>query len=319
MQQDKDPDATVIIRNAGRATPPASTTPMPPGFGNRRLFVMGAAALIAAAGLGGLVAVRGMHRAPAILLPMAEELPILQAQATELRAWRFAGAPRVLVLVFPSLHAQARALNRAAVFLELLGASREHVPDDAALMAEIARAHMTYDGFYYGHDYRASDLRRMWHLADAQGVKLNPEEQQLRALVEGASRAPEGLGAVISMPPPGDGLQDPAGRAAILRHELAHGLYFTDPAYASAVDVFWRVRMTAQQRDAFTHFLGGQGYDTANDELMRNEMQAYLMHTPDARFFSAAAIGLSSDELTALRTDFYVRMPPSWLKARSRV
>jgi len=317
MKQDRDPDATVILRAGGRATPPASTTPLPPGFGNRRVFLAGGAAAVAVAAVAAVLLMKPRHHTPVVNLPVAEEVPILEAQAPTMRAWRFAADPRVMVLVFPNLHAQALALNRAGVFLELAGASRSTVPDDAAMAADIAGAHLTFDNFYYGHDYRASDLRRMWRLADQQNVQLNAEEVALRALVEGASAAPEGLGAVISLPPPGEGLQDFAGRSAILRHELAHGLYFTDPAYSAAVDVFWRARMSAQQRDAFSRYLGGLGYDMTNDELMRNEMQAYLAHTPDRRFFSAAAVGLPADELAALRADFMARMPPSWLKART--
>ena len=317
MKQIKDPDATVMLRAGGRLEPPASTTPLPPGLGSRRGFLLGAAAVAAAAVVGGGVLLRRATRHVPAQIPLAEEQAILATDAPVLRAWRFAQAPSVVVLIFPSLHAQAIALNRAAVFLELAGASRTEVPDDETMGRDIDAAHLDADTFYYGHDYRAADLMRMWTLADRQGVKMRPEEAAVRALLLDAAAAPDGLGAVISLPPPGTGLQDHAGRAAILRHELSHGVYFTDPEYAAAVDVFWRARMTQTQREAFRHFLGGEAYDPNNDELMRNEAQAYLVHTADPRFFSAAVVGLPEAEVNALRNDFIARMPAGWLKART--
>jgi hypothetical protein len=124
------------------------------------------------------------------------------------------------------------------------------------------------------------------------------------------------VGAIISLPPPGDdGIRDAHGRAAILRHEISHGVYFTDPAYAAYVRRFWDTVLDAGERDKFRRFLGGEGYDTANDDLMRNETQAYLVFTPDRRFFSAGAVGLGDAETAALQRKFIEAMPVAWLKA----
>ena len=43
--------------------------------------------------------------------------------------------------------------------------------------------------------------------------------------------------------------------------------------------------LTDAQRAGFRRFLGSEGYDTANEDLMLNEAQAYLVHTPDPRYF----------------------------------
>lgn len=292
---------------------------MTPDRPHRRAVLIGGLAGAAALAVGAVVAARALRRAaPApLVLPFAEEQAILAAEATELRVWRFAPQPSVLVIVFPSLHAQAAAMNRAAVFLELAGASRDQVPDDPAMRRLIAAANLQFDGFYYGHDYRVADLRRLWARAAAQNLTLGPEELALRDVVERAALAPEGAGAVITLPPPGEGLQDHRGRFAILRHELSHGLYFTDPTYAGMVDGFWRTRMSEAERATFRRFLAAQNYDTANDELVRNEMQAYLMHTPDARFFGAAQLGVEEPALADLRRRFLSAMPPGWLRART--
>ncbi len=44
---------------------------------------------------------------------------------------------------------------------------------------------------------------------------------------------------------------------------------------------------------------------------MINEMQAFLMHTPDTRAFSAAHLGVDEVTLTALRYRFAKGVPPS--------
>jgi len=307
MDQIKDAalDASVPAVAAAEAAPAL----------RRRGLLQGAG--VAALLLGGGALLRNGARHVPVVIPAAEEQAILADDALTLHAWRFAPAPSIVVLVFPSLHAQALTLNRAAVFLELIGASRTEVPDDAVLARVIADAHLQFDTFYYAHDYRAADLLGMWSLAERQGVRLLPEEVALRALLMDAAAAPDGLGAVISIPPPGPGLQDRAGRATILRHELSHGVYFIDPDYAAMVDQFWRDHLTEAQRAAFRRYLSGQAYDPSNDELMRNETQAYLVHTADPRFFSAEAVGLPQAEVTALRSDFIAAMPAGWLKGRT--
>ena len=85
-----------------------------------------------------------------------------------------------------------------------------------------------------------------------------------------------------------------AVRAAILRHELSHGQFFSDPDYADYTRRFWRTALTEPERAGVRHFLGSQDYDTADEELMLNEMQAYLMFTLDPHFFSAADIGMTA-------------------------
>jgi hypothetical protein len=121
-----------------------------------------------------------------------------------------------------------------------------------------------------------------------------------------------GSGAVISLPPLSQHPPiDASARTTILRHEVSHGVYFTDPAYAAYTTHFWADAMTAGERAAFRRMLGEEGYDTSNEDLMRNEMQAYLVHTPDPRFFSAARMGIDA---ISLRRKFVAGMPPGWLR-----
>jgi hypothetical protein len=106
---------------------------------------------------------------------------------------------------------------------------------------------------------------------------------------------------------------DASVRASILRHELSHGEFFTNPAFAAHVARWWRERLTEAERTAFRRFLADGGYDPAVEEIMMNEAMAYLMHTPDPRFFNAAAIGATEAALEDMRRRFRDGLPQSWL------
>jgi hypothetical protein len=299
-----DPDATVII---GRKPP-------------RSRWRVAASVLVVAVlvGAAAWLLVPRTRIVPAMVdLPTADEAALLDVHTTGMSLYRFAPAPAIVVAVFANLHAQAETLNRVAVFLEYAAAPRDRVLDDAQLRAMIAAGGVSFDSFYDGHDYRASDLARFFATADADGVKLDGAETGLRHALDALRQTPAAFGALISLPQGGaDGL-DGAARAAILRHELSHGLYFTDPAYAAMVTAWWRIMLTEDERAGFRRFLGAGHYDTTNDDLMRNEAQAYLIHTRNLRYFSPAAAGLSDTEAAALRAQFFAAMPADWLRDRS--
>ncbi len=100
----------------------------------------------------------------------------------------------------------------------------------------------------------------------------------------------------------------------ILHHELSHGEYFTNAAYARFVATIWQSVLTQEERTRFRTYLSHDGYDPALEDLMINEMQAYLMHTPDARFFDEQALGIPAPRLAEIRTAFLAGMPSCWLR-----
>jgi hypothetical protein len=262
--------------------------------------------------------------APAIpSIPEASESQILADAGTATSVFRFALNPRVLVIDFATLHAQALMLNRVAALVEKAGLPRDRVLSEGELEQAIRASGATDDTYYYGHDYRTADLARFFRLAAQEAVALSPAELSLRDLLaQQGALAPDADSALITLPrlapapgaagPQAPGL-DQRGRAAILRHELSHGEYFTNPAYAAATRRFWEQILSPQERAMFTHFLTEEGYDPANVDLMMNETQAYLMHTPDPRFFNAAALGTTPAHVARLRAAFLQVMPPGWL------
>ena len=328
MAAEDDPDRTVVVPRAPKRPPPwrrlaLVALALLTGFGWTLFRLLqpsqpppiapsprpaGAAAVI--------VPLPAPRPAPEFAFVTAGEVAIAADVPEHLRLFRFAPDPRVIVLDFASLTEQGQMLNRVAALVEKAKLPRERVLSDAELAAAIAAGGDTPETFYYGHDYRAADLARFFALADRDQVALNAQETRLRRLITTLGWTAEGaVGALISIPRAGaDATISAAARATILHHELAHAAYFTDAAYAAYTRQFWRDGLDARDRDDFRHFLGEAGYDTGIEDLMMNEMQAYLMHTPDPQFFTPAAVGEAVDRIATLRVRFWRGMPGGWLR-----
>lgn len=248
--------------------------------------------------------------------PLATEAEILAARAPDLAIRHLADNTAILVLDFPTLAEQARMLNRVAALVEKSGLPRDRVLDDAALDAAVRAGGTTAETFYYGHNYRAADLARFFALADRDGVRLTAEEERLRGLLQelGWLRL-DAPGALVSVPHAGvEPWLDMRARAAMLRHELSHGEFFTTPAYAAQVWRFWREMLTEEERRRFRAVLAAASYDPALEEVMANEAHAFLFHTPDERFFNPAMAGFAPERVAALRAAFHAALPPGWLR-----
>src|SRR5262249_36234037 len=104
---------------------------------------------------------------------------------------------------------------------------------------------------------------------------------------------------------------DNALRNTMLHHEVSHGEFFTNAAYRAHCERFWRERLSAAERALLKKFLANLGYDPADETLMINETQAYLMHTPDPRAFSAQLLQVTPEKLADLRRRFMDPQPPT--------
>lgn len=254
--------------------------------------------------------------APAFQIETASELQIRDHVPGALTVFRLSTNPRILVLDFASLHEQGMMLNRVAALVEKAGLPHDRVLNDGELADAIRVQGDTVETFYYGHDYSAAALARFFALADRDKITLHAEEETLRSLLkqEGWFAAELNAG-LISLPAVGaDDKVTQAARTAILRHELSHGEFFSDPNYAAYVRDFWLTSLTEAERDGVRRFLAAEDYDASQEELMYNEMQAYLMFTRDPVFFTAKQVGLSSARLSELQNKFLDRMPPGWLR-----
>ena len=233
-------------------------------------------------------------------VPVLTEEGIAAHRATAPTLLRLDVNGRVFVLDFPALEAQGQALNRVAALVEKRGLPRDRVLSEREMADAIRLAGGTAETYYYGHDYRAADLDRFFALAERDGVALHPAEQWVRAALARA-RAAAGTPDVAILSVAADPNLDDAARRAILRHEIGHGHDFTLPAYAAHVRRVWSERLTEADRAAFRTFLAAEGYDTGNEELMATEFQAYLLFTPDPRFFAPAMVPLPAERIEAIR------------------
>ena len=254
--------------------------------------------------------------APAFAIETANEDEILHDSPTGLTVFRLSSNPHILVLDFASLHEQGMMLNRVAALIEKEKLPRDRVMNDAELAGAIQATGDTVETYYYGHDYSADALARFFSLAEQDRIELNPEEQRLHALLQQVGWLNAGgSGGLISIPAvAADKKITLAARNAILRHELSHGEFFSDPNYAAYVHHFWLTALTEQERAGVRRFLGKEEYDTHEEELMYNEMQAYLMFTRDPLFFTPDMAGLTRARLAELQEKFLAGMPAGWLR-----
>jgi hypothetical protein len=262
------------------------------------------------------IATAPIAAAPKFDITTATESEIAEHVATSLTVFRFADNPRILVLDFASLHEQGEMLNRVAAFTEKAGLPHDRVLTDRELDEAIRERGDTVETFYFGHDYAAKSVVRFFAFADNQRIRLNPQEEKLRALLRQEGWfAPDVTAGLISVPAVGsDPRITPSARVAILRHELSHGEFFSETDYADFTRTFWLTELTEAERGAVRGFLANEGYDPGDEELMFNEMQAYLMFTRDPTFFKPDMVGMTPDRLAALQEHFVAGMPASWLR-----
>ena len=254
--------------------------------------------------------------ATAFEIQSATEAQIRSHIPTDLTVFRFADNPNIVVLDFASLYEQGKMLNRVAALVEKADLPRDRVLTDEELDAAILKRGDTVETFYYGHDYPAEALVRFFALADAQHIQLDPQEERLRALLRQLGwSGPKAVGGLISLPAVGSAPNvTTAARTSILRHELSHGEFFSDPEYAAYVHNFWLTALTEAERSNVRKFLASEDYDVFDEVLMYNEMQAYLMFTRDPQFFRPELVGLTPGRLADIQARFLAGMRPGWLR-----
>jgi len=264
-------------------------------------------------------------------VPLVSLSELLQQPASaRLRWFRFKANPAIVVIEYPNLREQGLAMNRLAAMYEKRAAHGQRVLTAAELDELMRRSGDNIATFYQGHDYPAARVARFFSQAEAQGATLNAQEMQLRSLLieaglmkRGATGAFQAVGEQAAISFTGVQPDDPATvpdegvdsvrREAILRHELSHGEFFVNPTYRAHCMRFWRKVLNRHQRRLFSEYLKSLDYNPGDEELMANETQALLMHTPDSRVFNAGSVGLSESVLAHLRSRFRVSEPPHGL------
>lgn len=228
---------------------------------------------------GGAVRFQQVGRTAAGAAPLPADLDtILVYPQSEWRnaAWevfRWNALPEVLIFDTATYAIQEELFRRLAYYVEKAG-FRGTVWTDRQLDGRYG---------YNAHDYDAANLARFFTEAERAGVPLNARELWLRDFLaservigaDGAAgwQAGERGGAVLSI-----SRESPrAQRELLMRHEAAHGVYFVHAGYRAQIAAVWR-EIGEPARHAWRSYLAALGYDTAWEDLMRNEFQAYLAH-----------------------------------------
>jgi hypothetical protein len=256
---------------------------------------------------------------------------VFDSRTGELTVWQMAENPSIYIFDFPGLTYQGRSFNRITQFTEQQ--TTEPYPkvlSNQELARYVEAARRTQADFAFGHDVLISELVQFFNFALRDKVELNPEEIVIREFLmeqglvrfwRGFYQAMKPGVVVLAIPQTQDRkatepMVSPGARYAILLHELAHGEYYANPHYAKFCQRFWYETMTENQRELFKRFLANFNYAVNNEELLINEMQAYLMFTPDPKSFSARKLGVSDAELQSLRETFRRGSPPIRLPMR---
>lgn len=250
---------------------------------------------------------------------------ILAAVTDRFTSYFLRSNPRTLVLDFPTIREQARMFGRVIMFVERGGAPKTKVMTVPEVQKWLAQNSERLESLTMGNNFRAGELARFFNTARFQGEPLTVDETRLyNWLLEMQVLRGEELGVSVVEPelvlisfPQVSAVSGcatcgitPALRNVILEHELSHARYATDTAYQNYVVWFWSQAMNTVARTKFAQFLRKRGYDTNIPELLANEMQAFLMHTPDAAVFGAAQLGMTDSELNDLRENFRAGLFP---------
>jgi hypothetical protein len=232
---------------------------------------------------------------------------------------------RTLVLDFPNLREQARTFARLILFIERAGTSKTRVMSVPEVQKWLAENGVAIDTLTLGNNMKTGELARFFNSARFQGEPITVHEQRLYDwLVQMQLLREEDSGVAVVDPerilisvPQASSVAGCAAcnvnsfqRAVILQHELSHARFATDTVYQNYVLWFWSNSMTLVQRDKFQRFLRARGYDSSIRELCANEMQAFLMHTPDPHIFSPADVGMADSEIAELRRRFQDGLSP---------
>lgn len=256
---------------------------------------------------------------------------IVGSRTGQLSVWRYADNPSIYVFDFPGLSYQGRSFNRITQFTEQQTSEPyPRVLTEQEMAMRLAAGKRTESDFAFGHDVMVHELVTFFNFAQRDKIPLNPEETAVRDFLvaqgmmrdwRGFWQAVEPNNVILSIPQTqeksaGEPLINATARYAILLHEMAHGEYYTNQYYTQYCRRFWQESLSDAQREAFKAFLAKYGYATGFEELMINEMQAYLMFTPDPSSFSARKLGVAEKELEAMREAFRKGKPPTSLPLR---
>lgn len=246
-------------------------------------------------------------------------MAIFAAQVDTLSGYIVDEAERVLILDMPNLREQGKMFSRIVVFLEKGNTPKTRILTTGELQEWMKDSHTSIEQLTAGNNMHVADLVRFFNTAHQQGEPLTHNERRLLDLLQNWNVLREVDSQWVLVEPDRFLVTIPqssmvrgckqclvtaAQRCTILEHEMSHAKFALDNDYREHTLRFWFKTMSLDVREKFVSFLTSRGYDPNNHELMIDEMQAFLMHTPDTAMFSASELGVTHADLEDLRQAF---------------
>jgi hypothetical protein len=209
---------------------------------------------------------------PADLATILTDYPQDAWRRSDFEIFSWSAYPRILVFDTADYETQSRLFKRLAFFVEKRGFRGSILSD-----AELSGRHG-----WNAHNYRPEGLAAFFNAAQSEGAELNAEEVLLREILlangvihrdDGSYRP--GTGGVLSISQE----SYPILRELLVTHEALHGVFYEEPGFR---DDAWRIwdGLSEEERSFWRQLLGYMTYDPADEYLMVNEFQAYLLQQP---------------------------------------
>jgi len=260
-----------------------------------------------------LVSTAGINHAvmvPGNGAPFSDLYTILAAPAANepFLLYRWDILPETLIFDFMDYEVQDRYLKRLAFFTEKPGFRGRLAPD-----SEIASLHG-----WNAHDYSATTLAAFYSKAIASGFQLNQEESRLMSLLQdygiiekdSAGTFSAGKGAIVSI----SRESSSSLRRTFIDHESSHALFFQDAEYRKLASVLW-AGLGKESKRYWTRHFDWRRYDTTDEYLCINELQAYLVQQPLGAlvpYYESVTSRLASaypSQATTIESDAVLAMP----------
>jgi hypothetical protein len=200
----------------------------------------------------------------------AAQIPVRGRDAYDCRAVK--EIQDTFLCQFSDIPHLSEALIRTTMFVEGTGGwtPRTIASQGSAAMQRAA-------GMLDGHDLKGADLRAFYNLATREcktdsSKCLNPLERRFYAQILPELDRTQDRMVVIAIPN-----SSPGGPVTnVVSHEIMHAQYFLQPHYREVADRFWNERIAPADQQLAIQSLS-QDYNTADLDLVRNEVQAYLL------------------------------------------
>lgn len=209
---------------------------------------------------------------PADLATILSGYPRSAWRRDDFEVFAWAAYPRILVFDTADYGVQSRLFRRLAFFVEKRGFRGRLLSD-----AELGGRHG-----WNAHNYRPEGLAPFFTEAEAGGFELNAEEQELRGILlangiirrTGSGYEP-GEGGILSI----SQQSYPLLRELLITHEAYHGLFYEEAGFREDVAAVWN-GLSDAERSYWRGLLSYMTYDPADEYLMINEFQAYVLQQP---------------------------------------